>query len=82
MGALLDTLAWRRETFEHPFGTLKQWMNPGAFLMRGLDNVRAAFTLAALAYNQWRAINTQGVDVMMAAIQGDGRRDIGQTDPR
>ena len=26
----------RRETVEHPFGTIKQWMNQGAFLMRGL----------------------------------------------
>jgi len=82
MAALLDTLAWRRKTVEHPFGTLKQWMNPGAFLMSGLDNVRAAFSLTALAYNLWRAIYILGVDVMMAAVQDDGRRDIGQTDPR
>jgi SAM-dependent methyltransferase len=31
----------RRETVEHPFGTIKQWMNQGAFLMRGLAKVRA-----------------------------------------
>ncbi len=42
-------------------------MNPGAFLMRGLDNVRTAFSLTAVAYNLWRAINILGVDVMMAA---------------
>jgi hypothetical protein len=30
----------RRETVEHPFGSIKQWMNQGTFLMRGLDNVR------------------------------------------
>jgi hypothetical protein len=29
-----------RETVEHPFGSIKQWMNQGAFLMRGLDHVR------------------------------------------
>jgi len=26
---------------EHPFGSIKQWMNQGAFLMRGLEKVRA-----------------------------------------
>jgi hypothetical protein len=31
-----EILARRRETVEHPFGTIKQWMNQGAFLMRGL----------------------------------------------
>ena len=32
-----DVLALRRETVEHPFGSIKQWMNQGAFLMRGLE---------------------------------------------
>ena len=41
----------RRETVEHPFGTIKQWMNQGTFLMRGLEKVRAEFSLTALAYN-------------------------------
>lgn len=36
-----DILAKRRETVEHPFGSIKQWMNQGAFLMRGLANVNA-----------------------------------------
>jgi hypothetical protein len=31
---ILDRL---RETVEHPFGSIKQWMNQGAFLMRGLE---------------------------------------------
>ena len=45
---------------EHPFGTIKQWMNQGAFLMRGLENVRAEFSLTALAYNLRRALNIVG----------------------
>jgi Transposase DDE domain len=36
--AILDR---RREVVEHPFGSIKQWMYQGAFLMRGLANVRA-----------------------------------------
>jgi hypothetical protein len=37
-------------------------MNQGAFLMRGLDNVRAEFSLTALVYNLRRAVNILGVD--------------------
>ena len=65
-----DILARRRELVEHPFGTIKQWINQGAFLMRGLDNVRAEFSLTALVYNLRRAVNILGVDAMMAAVRG------------
>lgn len=41
----------------------------GAFLMKGLDNVRAEFSLTALFYNLRRALNILGVDAMMAAVQ-------------
>ena len=37
-----------RETVEHPFSSIKQWMNQGAFLMRGLEKVRSEFSLTAL----------------------------------
>ena len=56
-----EILDRRRETVEHPFGTIKQWMNQGAFLMRGLANVRAEFSLTALAYNLRRVLNFVGV---------------------
>ncbi|EIZ77104.1 hypothetical protein WSK_4333 [Novosphingobium sp. Rr 2-17] len=59
----------RRETVEHPFGSTKQWMNQGAFLMRGLDKVRAEFSLTALAYNLRRAINLVGVQGLIRAVQ-------------
>ncbi len=58
----------RRETVEHPFGSIKQWMNQGAFLMRGLEKVRAEFSLTALAYNMTRAINLVGVQGLMRAV--------------
>ncbi len=63
--AILDR---RRETVEHPFGSIKQWMYQGAFLMRGLANVRAEFSLTALAYNLRRALNILGVEAMTAAV--------------
>ena len=58
----------RRETVEHPFGSIKQWMNQGPFLMRGLEKVRAEFSLTALVYNLRRALNILGMDNMMAAV--------------
>ena len=69
LAARPDILDRRREIVEHPFGTIKQWMNQGAFLMRGLDNVRAEFSLTALVYNLRRAVNILGVDAMMAAVR-------------
>jgi hypothetical protein len=32
----------RREVVEHPFGSINQWMNQGAFLMRRLTDVRSS----------------------------------------
>ena len=63
-----EVLDRRRETVEHPFGTIKQWMNQGAFLMRGLEKVRAEFSLTALAYNLRRVLNLVGFTELMAAL--------------
>jgi two-component SAPR family response regulator len=45
-------------------------MNQGAFLMRGLEKVRAEFSLTALVYNLRRALNILGVETMIAAVRG------------
>jgi hypothetical protein len=63
-----DVLDRRRETVEHPFGSIKQWMNQGAFLMRGLRKVRAEFSLTALAYNLRRVLNIVEFAELMAAV--------------
>jgi transposase len=68
LAARPDILDRRREIVEHPFGSIKQWMNQGAFLMRGVDNVRAEFSLTALVYNLRRALNILGAEAMMAAV--------------
>ncbi len=65
-----DIVDVRRESVEHPFGTIKQSMNQGAFLMRGLANLRGEFSLTALAYNIRRAITLVGVPGLIAASQG------------
>ncbi len=63
-----DLLDIRRETVEHPFGSIKQWMGQGAFLMRRLENVRGEFSLTALAFNIRRAITLVGVPGLIAAV--------------
>ena len=64
-----ELLDRRREIVEHPFGSIKQWMNQGTFLMRGLDNVRGEFSLTALVYNLRRALNIVGVGAMITAVR-------------
>src|SRR4051794_28220558 len=64
-----DILSRRREMVEHPFGSIKQWMHQGAFLMRGLQKVHGEFSLTALAYNLRRVLNLVGVPGLMAALR-------------
>jgi Transposase DDE domain len=64
-----EVLNQRRETVEHPFGSIKQWMNQGTFLMRGLEKVRAEFSLTALAYNIRRVLNLVAFAKLMAAVK-------------
>ena len=62
-------LSQRRESVAHPFGSIKQWMGQKAFLTRRLDNVRAEFSLTALAYNIRRVITLLGIPAMIAAVR-------------
>src|SRR5215831_4219623 len=45
-----DAMGVRRQTAEHPFGTLKAWMGATHFLTRTLDKVRTEMSLHVLAY--------------------------------
>src|SRR5437588_7335509 len=51
-----EAMGVRRQTFEHPFGTLKAWMGATHFLTRTLDKVRTEMSLHLLAYNLKRMI--------------------------
>jgi hypothetical protein len=64
-----DIMNERRNSVEYPFGSIKQWMGQGAFLMRRLENVRAEFSLTALVYNIRRALNLVGVEGLLAAVR-------------
>ena len=64
-----DAMRTRRETVEHPFGTIKARMGATHFLMRRLPNVASEMALHVLAYNLTRVLNIMGVRPLMAAIQ-------------
>ncbi len=51
----------RRETVEHPFGTIKARMGATHFLMKRLKNVCTEMALNVLAYNLTRVMNIIGI---------------------
>ena len=59
----------RRQTVEHPFGTIKSWMGATHFQMKTLKNVGTEMALHVLAYNMKRVISILGVGGLMAAIR-------------
>src|SRR6202007_2606170 len=67
-----EAMGVRRQTVEHPFGTLKAWMGATHFLTRTLDKVRTEMSLLVLAYNIKRMITILGVGPLMAAIRSAG----------
>ena len=64
-----DAMKIRRQTVEHPFGTLKAWMGATHFLTRTLPNVKTEMSLQVLAYNMKRIIQIFGVGPLIRAIQ-------------
>jgi transposase len=58
----------RRETVEHPFGTLKMRMGATHFLMKRLPKVAGEMALHVLAYNFTRVMNIIGVKPFIAAM--------------
>jgi hypothetical protein len=62
-----EVMSRRKALVEHPFGSIKRWINGGYFLLKGLDGVRAEFSLAALAYDIKRLWNLRGLNQLVAA---------------
>src|SRR6266478_4978628 len=60
----------RRETVEHPFGTMKARMGATHFLTKTLPKVAAEMALSVLAYNLTRVMNIIGIKSLIAAIRG------------
>ena len=64
-----EKMRQRRETVEHPFGTIKSWMGATHFQMKTLKKVRTEMALHVLAYNLRRVINILGPRPLMDAMR-------------
>jgi hypothetical protein len=64
-----EKMRQRRETVEHPFGTIKARMGATHFLMKTLPRVASEMALHVLAYNLTRVMNIMGIQPLMAAIR-------------
>jgi Transposase DDE domain len=58
----------RQPLVEHPFGTMKRWMEQGYFLMRRKEKVATEMSLTVLAYNLKRVLNLVGTQKLIAAL--------------
>lgn len=63
-----EAMRIRRQTVEHPFGTIKAWMGSTHFLTKTLEKVKTEMSLHVLAYNLKRMINILGVGPLMKAL--------------
>jgi hypothetical protein len=64
-----ETTRLRRQTIEHPFGTIKAWMGATHFLTRTLERVRTEMSLHVLAYNLKRVLVILGPEPLMVAMR-------------
>ncbi len=64
-----EKMRLRRETVEHPFGTIKARMGATHFLMKTLPRVATEMALHVLAYNLTRVMNIIGIQPLMAAMR-------------
>jgi len=59
----------RRQTAEHPFGTIKAWMGATHFLTKTLGRVSTEMSLHVLAYNLKRLMQIIGVVPLVQAMR-------------
>jgi hypothetical protein len=59
----------RRQTVEHPFGTIKAWMGATHFLTKTLARVSSEMSLHVLAYNLKRVMSLLGIGGLIDAIR-------------
>lgn len=64
-----DSMRTRRETVEHPYGTIKLWMGYNHFLMKTLKLVNTEMSLHVLAYNLKRVMKIMGIKGLIEAIR-------------
>ena len=59
----------RRQTVEHPFGTIKAWMGATHFLTKTIGHVSTEMSLHVLAYNMKRVITLLGSARLIEAMR-------------
>jgi hypothetical protein len=64
-----DMMRIRRQSVEHPFGTIKAWMGATHFLTRTIERVSTEMSLHVLAYNMKRVIKLIGSETVMRAMR-------------
>jgi len=64
-----EKMRQRRETVEHPFGTIKAWMGATHFQMKTLKRVGTEMALHVLAYNLKRVMNILGIGPLIEAMR-------------
>jgi hypothetical protein len=64
-----DMMRIRRQTVEHPFGTIKAWMGATHFLTRTIERVSTEMSLHVLAYNMKRVIKLFGSETVTQAMR-------------
>ncbi len=61
--------ALRRQKAEHPFGHIKRNLKFEAFLLRGIEGVKAEFSIASCCFNIARAITILGVTGLITKLR-------------
>ncbi len=64
-----EKMTMRRQTAEHPFGTIKCWMGATHFLTKRLPKVATEMALNVLAYNMKRVMAIVGVGGLLEAMR-------------
>ncbi len=65
----LDLYKLRQQMVEHPFGTVKQALDGGYFLLRTRRKVRSEVALLFLGYNLKRAVKVLGFRGIMDSLK-------------
>jgi transposase len=63
-----EKMKLRKQLCEHPFGTIKRFFGYTYFLMKGLEKVRAEWSLMTLVYNLKRVLNLVSFAALIKAV--------------
>ena len=72
LSSMPDSMLIRKQTVEHPFGTIKSWMGSTHFLTKRLKNVSTVMSLHVLAYNLRRMMSILVPEKLIAAMVTGG----------